>query len=246
MVKELFGHLWNIRDSMRLTTVMVIAFLSLAASLLAQPRFEIASNRFSFGTVPQNSTVANYFWFKSTGSDTIHIGEIKTGCDCAHMPLPRDWIAPGDSILVGFFWETEHKIGSTGRYPYIYWSEHHDPARLFLTADVSMALDSGRPLSLKPFKAELSRLGIKSIDSVGITFTNHSETPFVLKVVSVLTDEYSIVFPDTIPADGSARGYVKLNPAYADKEFTGSVTFEYAASAIENKRFTIPIRRKLY
>ena len=231
---------------MRLTTVMVIAFLSLAASLLAQPRFEIASNRFSFGMVPQNSTVANYFWFKSTGLDTVRIGEIKTGCDCAHMPLPKAWIAPGDSMLVGFFWETEHKIGSTGRYPYIYWSEHEDPARLFLTADISLAPDSSRPLSIKPFKAELSKLGTKSIDSVGITFTNRSETPIVLKAVSVLTDEYTFIYPDTVPAEGSANGYVKLNPAFADKEFTGSVTFEYAASAAENKRFTIPIRRKMY
>jgi len=233
---------------MRLRTVMVmvIVFLGVAGNLLGQPRFEIASNRFSFGMVPQNATVANYFWFKSTGLDTVRIGEIKTGCDCAHMPLPNDWIAPGDSMLVGFFWETEHKIGSTGRYPYIYWSAHEDPARLFLTADISLAPDSSRPLSLKPFKAELSKLGTRSIDSVGITFTNHLASPIVLKVVSVLTGEYNFVYPDTIPADGSAKGYVKLNPAYSDKEFTGSVTFEYAASAVENKRFTIPIRRKMY
>jgi len=231
---------------MRLKTLLVLGVLGTAGSLLGQPRFEIASNRFSFGMVPQSATVTNYFWFKSTGLDTVRIGEIKTGCDCAHMPLPRDWIAPGDSMLVGFFWETEHKIGSTGRYPYIYWSKQEDPARLFLTADISTAPDSCRPLSLKPYKAELSRLGARSIDSVGITFTSHMDAPIVLKVVSVLTDEYTFVYPDTIPPNGSAKGYVKLNPAYADKEFTGSVTCEYVASAVENKRFTIPIRRKMY
>jgi len=218
----------------------------MAGSLMAQPKFEIAANRFNFGMVPQSSTVANYFWFKSTGLDTVRIGEIKTGCSCAHIPLPKDWIAPGDSMLVGFFWETEHRIGSTGKYPYIYWSEFEEPARLFLTADVSSEPDSSRPLSIKPYKAELSKLGAKSIDSVGITFTNHQATPIVLKVVSVLTDEYKFVYPDTIPANGVASGYVRINPAFADKEFKGSVTFEFAASAVENKRFTVPIRRKMY
>ncbi|PWB72029.1 hypothetical protein C3F09_07190 [candidate division GN15 bacterium] len=243
---ELSGLSGNIRRSMGLRASLVAVLFAVAGGVLGQPRFEIEGNRFSFGMVPQNSTVANYFWFKSTGLDTVHIGQIKTGCDCAHMPLPRDWIAPGDSMLVGFFWETEHKIGSAGRYPYIYWSEHEDPARLFLTADISLAPDSSRPLSIKPFKAELSKLGNKSIDSVAITYTNHEELPLVLKVVSVMTDEYTFVCPDTIPPNGTAKGYVKLNPAYADKEFVGSVTCEYAASAIENKRFTIPIRRKMY
>ncbi len=231
---------------MRLRTALILVIFGAAASLSGQPRFEIAANRFSFGMVPQSATVANYFWFKSTGLDTVRISEIKTGCDCAHMPLPKDWLAPGDSMLVGFFWETEHKIGSAGRYPYIYWSEHEDPARLFLTADISLSPDSSRPLSIKPFKAELSRLGAKSIDSVVITFTNHMELPIVPRVVSVLTEEYTFVYPDTIPPNGTAKGVVTLNPAFADKEFTGSVTFEYAASAVENKRFTIPIRRKIY
>lgn len=226
--------------------ILCLVLVMLAVGVLAQPRFEITGNRFSFGMVPQSSTVANYFWFKSTGLDTVRITEIKTGCSCAHIPLPKDWIAPGDSMLVGFFWETEHRIGSTGKYPYITWSEHEEPARLFLTADVAAEPDSSRPLSIKPYKAELSRLGTKSIDSVGINFTNHQATPIVMKVVSVLTDEYKVVYPDTIPANGSATGYIKINPAYADKEFKGSVTFEYAASEVENKRFTIPIRRKMY
>lgn len=226
--------------------ILGIVISALAGSLVAQPRFEIAANRFNFGMAPQSSTVVNYFWFKSTGLDTVRISEIKTGCSCAHMPLPKDWIAPGDSMLVGFFWETEHRIGSTGKYPYIYWSEVEEPYRIFLTADVSGQPDSSRPLSIKPFKAELSKLGAKSIDSVGITFTNHQNIPIAMKVVSVLTDEYTVVYPDTIPAEGTATGYIKLSPAYADKEFKGSVTFEFAASAVENKRFTIPIRRKMY
>ena len=226
--------------------VFILLTFALAGTACGQPRFEIAANRFNFGMVPQNSTIANYFWFKSTGLDTVRISQIKTGCDCAHMPLPQNWIAPSDSMLVGFFWETEHKIGSAGKYPYVYWSEQEEPMRLFLTADISLAPDSSRPLSIKPYKAELSKLGAKSIDSVVINFTSHLETPIVFRIVSVLTEEYSLVLPDSIPPKGTAKALVKLNPAYADKEFAQSVTLEYVASATENKRFTIPIRRKMY
>jgi hypothetical protein len=227
-----------------LVIILILALLSVPA--MAQPKLVIVNSDFDFGSVAQNATAVNYYWFKSTGKDTVHITQIKTGCDCVTMPLPRSIMPPGDSMLVGFFWETQHKIGQTGRYPYIFVDGITDPVRMAMKANVMDISDSARPLGIRPFRVELSRMQGTSIDSVLLKLTNFSTSPMVLSVVTNVPKEYAYVLPDTLPAGATKQGLVRIDPSMLDKEFKSSLTIEWKNAEGQTGRFTIPIRRKLF
>ncbi|HVP06541.1 MAG TPA: DUF1573 domain-containing protein [Candidatus Acidoferrum sp.] len=229
----------------RFGTFLIIVLT--AAGLAAQPKIDIPGNKFDFGMAPQGAVLVQYFWFRNPGTDTLHINRIVTGCDCATMPLTQQYIAPGDSMNVGLFWQTERKIGNTGRYPYIYTDASKDAARIFLTAQVLPSLDSARPVSFKPYKMELTKLPTMQVDSVAFLVTNHSTFPAVLKVITPPVEQCEVSIPDSLPSGSQGMGYVKVKPAYKDKEFENSFTVLVSSSAKDpTYRFTIPIRRKTY
>jgi hypothetical protein len=232
---------------MRLIGILFCLIVMFNVSAIAQPKLQIiGAVDFNFGIAPQSATVVNYFWFKSVGKDTLRIDRIKTGCDCATMPLPKSVLAPGDSVQVGFFWDTQLKLGVSGRYPYIYVDNVADPYRLALTMNVIARADSAVPLSLKPYKIELSKMAGTSIDSVGFVLTNRKSDGLTFKVVSVVPSDFSYQIPDSLPPNGTAKGYVKVAPSMTDREFKSSITIEWTSSANETGRITLPIRRKLF
>jgi hypothetical protein len=227
--------------------LIISIFLALlAVSAFAQPKLVIVNSDFDFGSVPQNSTAVNYYWFKSIGTDTVRITQIKTGCDCVTMPLPRSIMPPGDSMLVGFFWETQHKIGQTGRYPYIFVEGVTDPVRMALKANVMDFPDSSRPMSIKPFRVELSQIQGTSIDSVTLKFTNYGASQMVLNVVSTVPKEFTYALPDTLQGGETKQGLVRIHPNMKDKEFKSSLTIEWKSADGQSGRFTVPVRRKLF
>jgi hypothetical protein len=231
---------------MKLGIVLVAIIATLSGQGWTQPKLDIVGPSFEFGTAPQGATVVNYFWFKSVGKDTIRFQQIKTGCDCASMPLPQNFLAPGDSMFLGFFWDTQQKIGMSGRYPYIYVEGLPDPYRMALKIQVGTSPDSAVPLSVKPFKAELSRMAGVSIDSVGFTLTNRGSAKMSLKMISNVPPEFSYSIPSSIEANGSAKGFVKVAPSMVDKEFKSSITIEWSTGDGSTGRLTLPIRRKLF
>jgi hypothetical protein len=231
---------------MKLGSGVVLLLLVLAGGLMAQPKIEIPFNKFEFGMAPQNSTLVHYFWFKNPGTDTLRVTDIVTGCDCTTMPLSQKWIAPGDSLHVALFWQTELKNGNAGRYPYIYTNAGQDPARITLTALVLPSLDSIRPVSIKPYKMELSKLPTMSVDSIGFVLTNQLATNVALKIITPPVEECDVYIPDSIPAGSQSRGYVKIKPEYRDLQFERSFTMMVTAAKEPTVRITIPIHRKVF
>lgn len=220
--------------------------LVLWVGLAAQPKIEIPSNKFEFGISPQNATLVHYFWFKNPGTDTLRITDIVTGCDCTTMPLPQKWIAPGDSMKVDVFWKTELKNGNTGRYPYVFTNAGKDPARMSMTALVLPGMDSIRPVNIKPYKIELSKLPTMSIDSMAFVMTNVLTSPATLKIITPPLAECDIYIPDSIPAGAQAIGYARIKAEFRDLQFERSFTMLVTAPKEADVRYTIPVRRKVY
>jgi hypothetical protein len=228
---------------MKLLTQLILLFC-LAGVVFAQPQLEVPDESFFFGNVPQNSTITHQYWFKSTGTDTLRIREIKTGCSCAIAEMPRQWIAPGDSMKVVIAWELKKVINQTIRNPYIFTNASEEPYRTSLRAIGVADPSNEKPAIAKPFKCELSRMKDMSIDSVAIKLQNKENYDMIVKKVSADLDEVEIFFPDLLPGDGSIMGYIKLRPEFAHREFKKSVTLEFGDA--EKSRITIPIRRKFY
>lgn len=216
----------------------------LAGSIRAGSELTIENKRFFFGNMPQNSTVTHFFWFKSTGDDTLKINEIKTGCTCVLMPLEREELPPGDSMLVGFYWETKNSLFKTGKYPYIFTNAKDEPYQVMLTGNCVQFPDSARPVSIAPYKMELLVYNQKSIDRQEFKLTNHSDEEIIFQQVSLPVEECVIDFPEKLAPNSTATGYVQVKKEYLDKEFKRSVTF-MNVNNIEH-RITIPIRRKIY
>ncbi len=226
--------------------LVTLALTLTGQTILAQPKLVIAANRFDFGLVAQESTVSQYFWFKSVGSAPVKITRVDTGCDCTTMPLVQTVISPGDSMKVGVHWETGRRIGSTGKYPRIYIEGQVTEERIFLTADVSVKLDSARPVSFAPYKAELARLGAKSVDSVRIAVTNHSKRAISFTRVSEPMSEFRVVAPDSLQPNETSIVTISIVPEFRDKEFAQSVTFAFDGGVLNTMgKITIPVRRKI-
>ena len=228
----------------RITLLIIAAILVLSSNSFSQPKLESSGEKFDFGLTTQNSTIVYSFWLKSTGSDTVKISEIKTGCSCAIRSLESDLIAPGDSTQLTISWNTERATGPIKRYPLIYSNGSAKPLRISLKANVLLSLDSAFAGSIWPFKFEMSRIREMSIDSLEFRIINTTDQDFYPVMVSEQPAECIIYLPQTVPARGSAYGYAKILPEFVDKEFKSSFTFDFKHGS--GNYLTIPIRRKFY
>jgi hypothetical protein len=229
---------------MKKLPIVVILVLTMIALSHSQPRLVATTPTFDFGYTPQNVKLVHHFWFKSVGTDTLLINEIKTGCACAVMPLERDWLAPGDSMKVGIYWNVKRYLGKIERNPRIFTNAGPDPVRLHLQGTVIPYPDSTRPVSTKPFNFLLARSTYKDIDSLSFTLTNHSGQNLAVSLASVPPEEVELVLPDSVRALTSSTGYVKLRPEFAGSEFQTSITLLMSDQG--HTHITIPIRRKFY
>lgn len=216
----------------------------MSTAVFSQPRLEVPNATFEFGYAPKNSTLIHQFWFKSTGTDTVVIDEIKTGCSCAVMPLKTKRLAPGDSMLVTIYWKTQKSRGKIYRFPRIFTNAGPDAVRLYLSTWVPIYPDSLRPVTANPYKFIFGKTPQLDVDSLGLTLTNHSNRTLAVKMVNKIGEEYEFVLPDTVYPNSSSSGYVKLKPEFVDSEFEGNFTIEF--SDPDNMRITFPVVRKFY
>ncbi len=218
--------------------------MALAATVAAEGRLEILSDRFDFGTIPYNSTVTHSFYFKSVGTDTLRIKAIKSGCQCTTMPLDQKSLAPGDSMLVGVAWNVGRRMGASTQSPRVFIENNPNPIYVNLVGLVVAQPDETRPVSVRPYKATLAKATTITVDSIEINLTNHSDSDLAVSVISRPSPNYDYSFPDRIEAGTTAVGYVKLNPVASDLEFKSSITLEFEGR--KKSRLTIPVLRKIY
>jgi len=229
---------------MRKLIITIFAVLCLGHAAFGQAAIECSSMDFDFGFTVHNSIIVHKIWLKSTGKDTLKIKDIETGCLCTTMPLSKKDIAPGDSEEISILWDTERTYGPVNRYPRIYSNAGDKPLRLTLFTNVQNVPDSNMTVSVWPYRFELGRHPLKSIDSIQFRIKNTSDKDIEPKIVSHLLEQCEIVLPQTVPAKGDGFGYIKLRPGFIDKEFQNSVTFGFSFD--EKYHITVPIRRKLY
>ncbi|MCK4573141.1 MAG: DUF1573 domain-containing protein [candidate division Zixibacteria bacterium] len=224
-------------------TVLVISALAVGGAV-AQPKLEIPDNGFEFGYIPQNSSLKHYYWFKSVGSDTLVINEIKTGCSCVLVPLDSKVIAPGDSMRVGISWNVGRRLGRIGRYPYIFTNAGGDPLQVLLEGNAVQTTNELHPVAFSPFKFEVSAVGENLNDEMRFKVKNDSDARISITRISPAPVECEVELPESVGGNSEATGAVKVRPEFIDKEFECSITVELDDK--EKTRITVPIRRKLY
>lgn len=227
--------------------ILLILVCGICGTATAGSSLRIRNPRFEFGWMPYNSTVVHHFWFVSVGKDTLKIDDINTRSATVRMPLEQNRIAPGDSVKIPVYWDSGSKGQAVERrWEIITDSYVDDPIECLLKGIAVTRPDSLRPVLIRPHKLELSRLGKLSIDSLIFDLVNYSDRDFEMELVSVPSDEFEIIIPDSLRAHESVTGLVRISPEYVDKEFIGSATIQITHYLNYEKRITIPIRRKLF
>ncbi len=216
----------------------------MGTTVLCQPVLEASTENFDFGFTIHNSTIVHKLWLKSTGTDTVKIKDIQTGCSCTTMPLSQKEIAPGDSVEVTISWDTQRTYGPVKRYPRIYYDGAEKPLRLSLFTNVQNVPDTNLSVIIRPFKFEMGKLPSKSVDSLEFKIRNNTDKEIGAFLVSHALEKCEIVFPGLLPARSDSYGYIKIKPEFIKQEFEESITLRFDH---EDKYYiTVPIRRKVY
>ena len=231
------------------TLMIKLLFIFISATCLgtaisAQPVLESSPASFDFGFTIHNSTIVHKLWLKSTGTDTVKVKDIQTGCSCTTIPLAQKEIAPGDSVEITISWDTQRTYGPVKRYPRIYYHDAEKPLRLSLFTNVQNVPDTNLSVVILPFKFELGRLPAKSVDSLEFKIRNNTTKEIETSLVSHLSEKFEIVFPKLIPAKSDSYGYIKIKPGFIEEEFEDSITLRFNHE--EKYYITVPIRRKIY
>jgi hypothetical protein len=232
---------------MRIRVLLFVCFIFVSTgAVLAGPALETSIEEFDFGQVPTRSVLFYSLWFRSVGDDTLRIYEIKTGCDCAVMPLERDILPPGDSIKVTLVWEAERTHGLIRRFPRIFTNASPDPYRLKFNAMTLEHPDEAQPVRIQPFRFLFSEFMSKSRDSIAFTLSNMENVAFSILQVSEKSTHFEIVVPDSIPADEQVTGFVRLLPDGKGAEFKETLTLQFNTRGREAKRFSVPVAHERY
>jgi hypothetical protein len=232
---------------MKTLTVILLATGILASTVSADPALHLKVDKFDFGWTPINSTVETSFWLKSSGTDTLEIVVMVPGTDEITSRIDNRLLAPGDSTKAYFYWDVGGAIGVLDKYVTIHTNSMRErPYRVFLSDINVLRPDSLRPITIKPYRFEFSKLSAVSVDSIDFVITNHSERFLRLEEVSSPLKECEIVIPESVRPHSEVPGYIRVRPDYLDSEFVESVTILMSDGPDYEKRITVPIRRKIF
>ncbi|MDX9857030.1 MAG: DUF1573 domain-containing protein [candidate division Zixibacteria bacterium] len=224
---------------------LLVSLVAAVSAVMAEPALEVSFEEYDFGTVIGRATVYHDFWFKSVGTDTVRIDDIKMGCDCAMLPLSTSKLAPGDSMAMRFTWTTERAQGLDRRFPRIFTNVSPDPYRLRYYAMCVTEPDSATPVSIKPYRFEFAQIAGVKRDSLTFTITNKSDLGYAIHLVSPATEHLEVTFPDTLAPNASVTGHVRVSPASVDQNFEETLTFQFDSRGVDPARFSIPVRQRL-
>ncbi len=103
--------------------------------------------------------------------------------------------------------------------------------------------DATYPVTIKPYKLDLTQFGSKVRNMVTFRITNVSDKTLKPKVVAIPNQYFKVDLPESIEPGESGEARLKLVESALDEEFEKSFTFELDDAT--QSRFTVPVKRKL-
>lgn len=219
--------------------------LALGPAALAQADAELKLDRadFDFGLVPDNSTLVYRTWLRATGKDTLEISDIKTGCSCLSVPLEKNRLAPGDSVLLTVQWRVGKAEGPVERVPYLFSNDNTGPHRLKLQANVVPPDNRTSPVTCRPQMIKFDKSDRRKDNRKVFTIQNSADSDRAVSLVSKADEGFQVEFPDTVAAGSSATGIVILKNTSQENEFEGSLTLEFRGGDEAFTRVSIAVTR---
>jgi hypothetical protein len=227
----------------KLLNSMIMIFLLYGGQVSAQPNLKIPESTYNFGYVPQNAKISHSYWLYSTGEDTLIIEKVSPGCGCIQAPLAKNRLASGDSVALEITFNTGHYRGYQSKRPAIKSNAGAELNYVQFTCNVFANPDSVYPISVSPYKFDISQFGEKKRNSLDFSVANLSDADLELRLVDSPANMFEVSLPKKIKAGKSGTGKIIVRNEYLNSEFEKSITIE--ASDSEKTRFTIPVKRAI-
>lgn len=221
----------------------VAVFLLVAGAVTAAPGIRVSPEQFNFGTLPQHSTVKSIFWIHSIGDDTLRITRVIPGCGCTKAPLEKDVLPPGDSTRLEIIFDSKSFRGQISKSPRIETNAGKPDAVVTFSAMVTPHPDSTRPLTISPYKLDITQFGERQRSEATFKITNHSDRELAVTPISLPADIALVDLPKRIAAHATVPVRVSLRELGMTTEFERSITFELNDAA--KSRYTVPVKRQL-
>jgi len=221
--------------------ISLLSLLLIAGAVFAQPKLTVPIDNFNFGYTPQNAKVSCGFWLYSTGRDTLKITNVKTGCGCTKAPLEKDILPPGDSTRLEIIFSTkryQHEVSKTTR---LMTNSGEVTNKVTITSNILLRPDSTYPVTISPYKLNISQLGEKKRDEIKFTLENISPVELEPRIVTFPESVFEVTLPDKIKPGEKAVGKVKLKTKGLESSFQESFTLEL--NDPNQTRFTVPVVR---
>jgi len=126
--------------------------------------------------------------------------------------------------------------------PTITTNEGAEQKYVQITCNVYTNPDSLTPVTISPYKFDISQFGEKTRNSLEFTMNNSSATDLDCKLIDMPYNMFKISLPKKIKAGKSEKGKIEVVSDQLKNEFEKSVTFEFSDGA-NNTRYTIPVKR---
>jgi len=223
--------------------IAVVLSTSVAGSAVAGPELRISEELFDFGYIPQNSKVSHVFWLHNTGDEELRIAKIIPGCGCTQAPLDKQVVAPGDSARLEIIFSSKLYFNRVAKKPAIELENIAQPRYVEIVSYVIPRPDSAYPLTLEPFKLDISQYGQAVRDRAKFTLTNVSEQELTITVVAPPDEFGTVTMPARIAPGATVEAELVLKPERLGEEIERSFTFQ--VNDEHSTRYTIPVRRKL-
>jgi hypothetical protein len=200
------------------------------------PQLTVAEKKFEFGNIPRSAKVSHTYWLYSTGTDTVKITKVKSGCGCTKAPLKRDILPPGDSTELELIFTAPAVPGFVTKGITVSTNEDSvDYHGLLIEAWVVPWPDSAQALRVWPDKMRFVRGGSKKLRA---SIENVGESEYRLSVVDQ-PQQLNVVCPESIAAGESIEMVVNYVGETITEAANKSFTFE--AVGADTVRFTLPV-----
>lgn len=226
--------------------IILSAIVILAIGMAeAKPRYDLVPDTVLFGIVPHQSHFYKDVVLKSVGDQPLRIDSIPMYGHNIRMPLSKKVLAPGDSVVIPLYYDSEFFVGERDRFPHIYTNAGR-PAILGILSFSPDSIENLSPIYVKPYQIVASQFGDKTVKEFSLQITNNSGENVPLKLLYWDDEFYKIDFPTYVPPRSNVKGTLTLNEKGIETEFEKSITFEYITDMSERKFYSIPIVRKIY
>nr|MBN2277054.1 DUF1573 domain-containing protein [candidate division Zixibacteria bacterium] len=231
---------------MRLINYVIILFLSITSSLVAQPKIEANTEEYDFGRVPQNVTLIRKLILRSVGDAPVQIDSVITYCDCIEIPIKNMTLMPGDSLVTELRFKSSFFSGNKEWRPHFYINKFNRGYRLRVMAFVVDEIKHQKRIFVDPHTVNASQFGDNAITRFPIKIYNNCEENVPFRLTYAEDDYFTLDFPTHVAPKDSALGWINLNQKGLENEFETAITFEYLNEDSETRLYSIPIKRKIF